>query len=981
MLALGGDEYLKSLFMIGEGRIGDVEDLAIGDSTVNFYWQNNSVAAQRGSKFTVYFNGVGGRIKAGNYKFGRAPAFDAGNSETLFGAPDVYHIYSTGNQQRPDFCYTSTPSANTSFGLSDWMPNGMLYRVNPTITATGSIERKSQSNGEKFKVTWTDDFNSLANLWKQKYQWSYRCGVTSPSKAYAVNDEFEYVIYKDSDDETTIVFDGGNAEGSIGADGPPAQLSCSDIASSIASYQAGLADSMIEGEIYKFGSALAVLTTILPVDGAFVSTAGLSKGPGQTMTYRFKVVRAGYIQNGGGEINPDWSGTQVRPPKWDYAHGAGLAELQALNPPTKWQTVSDRSQGFKYTSANVRITRSCKVFEIRLKSTVGLAVNGLFNFKGSLDYNHVNEMAGGKYIGNVYDASQNIQTQTYPGGGTVSFSQVRYSFFKIYIKVSPSNDYLEIPASFAVRSNTGQAIYNYIRFELAVGGEVQLEFEPISSWEIRSGRVQTPFIIIDYRSSGTKSIQLPVGAGLTIYWTGTTMSNNLSEFTAPSIEPKGSSKGLGYSDDNQSMTDSYPRIAEAFCYNSIETTIKNGPEHEITGINVITENSVAPDYKDVATLGFNARSARSWSQLSQVSVGVPKGKYAKKLLKGDTEESTNLFPDALRDMLLSNRFGMGDTFSEDQIEKESFIRSAQWNLDRRYFFDGVLAEKVNLRQWAADVSATMLLEFYERDGRFALEPAIRFPEQGPVPISALFTAGNIIEGSFSLEVLPEEERQPIQVSVKWREQRGKDSLSSPGVFPVEREIFVRETSASENDIIEPVNIAEYCTNRYHAIDCACYIIRMRSLITHTISFSTIPEGVVSGMKAGDFIKVAIDYDFYNDFTNGIVLKDGTVVTTRPETLPPGVHQVAYWNGSSGPVMEGALTIDSEGKAQPSGVVFAVKNQRLSVRVYRIVSIKLGEESQIEIGAVHHPTDEAGISLIGKNWTTYQTDSNWIIRES
>lgn len=981
MLALGGDEYLKSLFMIGEGRIGDIEDLAIGDSTVNFYWQNNSSATQRGSKFTAYFNGVGGRIKAGDYKFGRAPYFDPGNSETLFGAPDVYHVYSAGSQQRPDFCYTYTPSANTSFGLSDWLPNGMFHRINPTMTATGSIERKSYDNGERFKVVWTDDFSSVATLWKQKYQWSYRCGVTSPSKDYAVNDEFEYVVYADSDDDTVIFVDGSNAEGSIGADGPPAELSCNDIASTVAGYQSGIADSMIEGEIYKFGSALAVLTEISPTDKTFVSTSGLTEGRGQTMRYKFRVVRAGYIQSGGDQVNPNWSGEQVRPKKWDYAGGSGLADLEALDPPTKWKTVSDRAQGFKYTSANIRITRPCKVFEIRLRSTVGLAVNGFFNFRGSYDYSRVNDMAGGKYIGNTYDSSQKIQTQSYTAG-TVSAPEQRYSFFRMHIRVSPSSDYIEIPASFAVRSNTGQAIYNYIRFELAIGGEVQLEFEPISSWEIRSGRAQTPFIVIDYRRSGTNSIHFSVGAGLTVYWTGTTMSNKQSNFRVNSIEPKGgSSKGLGFSDDYDSMTDAYAAVAEAFCYSAIETTIRNGPEHEVVGVNVITENSVAPDYRDIATLGFNARSARSWSQLSQVSVGVPKGKYARKLLKANAEEPTNLFPDVFRDILLSERFGMGDIFTEDQIEVESFVRSAQWNLSRRYFFDGVLAEKVNLRQWAADVSATMLLEFYERDGRFALEPAVRFPEEGPVPISGLFTAGNIIEGSFSLEVLSEEERQPVQVSIKWREQRSKDSLSSPGVFPVEREIFIREASGSESDTIESINIAEYCTNRYHAIDCACYIIRVRNLITHTISFSTIPEGVVSGLKAGDFIKVALDYDFYNDFTNGIVLKDGTIITTKPETLPPGTHQVAHWNGSVGPVIDGVLTIGADGKAQPSGVIFALKSQRLSVRVYRIASIKLGEESQIEIGAIHHPTDENGLSLIGKNWTTYQTDSNWIIRES
>ena len=73
---------------------------------------------------------------------------------------------------------------------------------------------------------------------------------------------------------------------------------------------------------------------------------------------------------------------------------------------------------------------------------------------------------------------------------------------------------------------------------------------------------------------------------------------------------------------------------------------------------------------------------------------------------------------------------------------------AQWCQDRKYFYDGAVSEPVNVRQWSADLAATHLLQFGESDGKYFLRPAISFTA---VPIAALFTAGNIAEGSFKLQ--------------------------------------------------------------------------------------------------------------------------------------------------------------------------------------------------------------------------------------
>jgi hypothetical protein len=150
------------------------------------------------------------------------------------------------------------------------------------------------------------------------------------------------------------------------------------------------------------------------------------------------------------------------------------------------------------------------------------------------------------------------------------------------------------------------------------------------------------------------------------------------------------------------------------------------------------------------------------------------------------------------------------------------------------------------------------------------------------------------------------------------------------------------------------------------------------MITHTISFSTTPDGLAAGLAAGDYIKVAMDAVAYDEFAHGVVLSDGTVLSTRMDVLGSGAHEVTAWDGQSENVEDITLVIDDNGKATPRDIVFARKTVSSYVRVYKVEKLTLAEDGTIDVEAVHHPVDENGISEIGKNWTTYQTDANWVI---
>lgn len=976
LLSLGGDQFLRAIFMVGEANTASIEGLAIGDNPVGSYDLLVNEAMQDCAKLTVYYRSTGGRITPSDYVWGRNPATDPGNA-VASGGEDVYELISNNRVYAPDFCFSTRPSNSTKFGLSRWLPNGAALRLSPVIAPTGSIERQSRENGEKYKVNWIDDYTALANVWKYKYQWSRRCGITSPSGDYDVGDTFQYTVLCTTDAKTVIIFNKDNARESD-AEGPPGEGKCSDIANTIASMQNGIDESLVEGELYKFGNLLAILISRSPDGQVFVSDAENSPvGRGTTMTYTFKVVQPGYITQAQ-NLAPYWSGGDVHPPQWMYHQGADLNDLDI---PTKYPTVSDQTQGFRCDLADITLTRASKVFEIGLKSTVGIKISGFCNMKDSDSYKTVNDRAGGKFIDDIYNSDKSLSVQN-ASSGSLTMNEERYSFFKIYARPNSNSDFTLIPGSFAVRSNTAQPVYNYIRFEMSNTELWQLRFEPISSWELRSGRVDDPFMVLDYKTNNTETRFRNALDGVWVTWGGVTVTNSSNTFKLESIEPT-DSRGLGYSDMTYSvMTDPWGKCAEAFVYDQIQTTANEGPEHEIVYVNTVTINDTTPLYDNLAILGLNIRASAQWSQLAQVSVYVSQGRTVKRLRDNDTLGPSHLFPDILRDLLLSPIFGMGETFTEAQIDKDSFIAAADWCYSRRYFFDGVLAEKVNLRQWAADVAGSMLLELVQRDGRFALIPAVIFPPEidggSTVPISGIFTVGNIVENTFTMEFLTEEDRLPVQVSVKWREERIRASYTSAGSFPTEREVLVREADASDTDPIESFDLTEYVTNLEHAIDFACYVIRVRKLITHSIKFSTTPDGIDAGLRAGDYIKVALDFTYYDEFANGVILSDGTVVTTRPDLMTTGTHPAIYWDGSDSPVVEGNIVIAENGLATPTNVLFIKKNLTSQIRVYKIESIALGENGVIDIEAVHHPVDSAGVSLLGKNWTTYTTDANWVI---
>ena len=734
---------------------------------------------------------------------------------------------------------------------------------------------------------------------------------------------------------------------------------CEDIAATVSGRQKSWDDALVEGELYKIGSGLAVCTS--RTSSAFVSEADLSNGPGTPVTATFSTVRTGSVTA--------------------YNQADIVMDGKTWNdsrPNVEWRnTATTGGHILRCAIASIGTTRACKAVELGLRSRLGIRVSNLCNFKDSLSFKETDNRACLDHKDQKVDRGATLKVDIHQSN-VISTPVERYSFFAIsYRQAGSTGSFTRLRNAYGVRGSTQQNVFNYIQLNMPTTQRWEFQLEPYSGWEVRNNSVGLLYVLdshLDTRQSVSE-----VG-GITVTFNGTSVRRDEDTFAISVGRRKENKDDIGvartderYNNGDHSYVDTWGKLAESFVFEEIRSSADSGPEHEVVYVNEICPNTTTPLYDDMALIGLNILSSQEWQQFAQFSCYVTQGRLIRRLLSNLSVGPSHLFPDILLDLMTNTSYGRGDLITDSMIDLDSFREAAQWCRDRNYFFDGVIADRINLRQWAADTAATHLLTFGERDGKFFLRPA--FPT-GATPIKGLFTAGNITEGSFQLQYLDPEDRDPVQVSVRYREERASSDLANPGMFPVVREILVREGISSEGDPVESLDMSDYCTNRQHAIDAAKYIVLMRRIPTHTIRFTTTYEGIMAHMAPSDYIRVAMDATHYDQFNNGVVTEQGALISTKQ--LADGSYNVTAWNGeaSSAPY-DTTLTVSSGGtQAAPRGVVFTVKLPSTQVRTYQIERITPDESGTFTVEAVHMPTNQAGLLEIAAGFQS----SSWLIEE-
>jgi hypothetical protein len=395
--------------------------------------------------------------------------------------------------------------------------------------------------------------------------------------------------------------------------------------------------------------------------------------------------------------------------------------------------------------------------------------------------------------------------------------------------------------------------------------------------------------------------------------------------------------------ENFSYVDGWARLAEDFIYSEVSSSAKS-PEHEVSYVNIITDNNQDPNYTELAIAGFNIHASKDINSLDQLSVYVTEGVL-----------DSHLFPDVFRDLLTNPRYGTGSFFSAEQIDDDSFVSAAAFTEGRRYFFDGAITQKLNLRSWGADSAAHFLLDLSVSGGRFKLAPVVNF--DGAEQVNALFTAGNILDDSFEMNYFDRQDRLSPKISVRWREERRSLAAGDRGLFPQIREVMVSRIDAGADAPEEQIDLTDFCTNERHAIDRAKWLCQQRKYVTHSVKFKTIPTQ--APIEAGSVIKVGLETLRYDSPVNGVISDNGYVTSTAPLNRPT---LCITWDGTTMQREELDFS-NAEAVAEMKNKVFMTVETEIVSQGYKVQSVGFDEEGNLDVEATYWPLASDDTSLL------------------
>ena len=1025
MLSAGGGQLFRGIYMLGQGGIQEIDPLqfAFGDNLLSGYGIDN--AGIQTAKVTFYGRLNGGRLKQTDYISGRQASQDDGNFQRR-GAGDIYQIPNAANSFAADASGAFKPNNQTQFGVYAPIPSCMTYRVNPSFRPMWQPQTVIRNGGKNFVVVCNRDLQVQTDRWRDQCAFSTRIhfpayGNGSRNLAAgtdvvmriskATDGDHEFILQEDSKGNTSNNDDGKDAD---------AVTSCLSAGQTIAGRQAAADDSISIGERYMLGSAIAICTerTTEP----FVSNADSPKfDNGRTVNATFRIIKSGSISN----YQP-WAQNDSDAP----TRGPLL-------------TATNSQQSFRLAIANVTLGRRARVIEVGIRSTLGIRINGLFNFRDARSLRRIDRRACLKYqydknankpsgvgggFGNVEgwpvyrtakgdaasqvtidvteqftatgqaDQNGNVQVQgqivTSNTGnvvepndddqdnaeffrnavfqsGTIQAPEERYSFWRIrYRRAGGNANWTTTTNLYGARGQTQQPIYNFLRIVFPSTDDWEFGFVPVTGFEARNATGGS-MCVLDFKK-GEISVS---DSGLQIRFQGELVSRTRKTFRIPYFEdnedigeqeqPDGV-RGNVYpaviqdridGRDAWNYVDGWDKLAEIFMYQEITTSAQNGPEHEISYVNIFEDNATVPQYDGLAIVGMNLRSGAEITQLNQLSAYVLRGLA-----------DTHLFPEVLLDMLTNTAYSSRGTLPARQINTASFAAAATFTRNRRYFCDIALSEPINRREWAQEIAQRFLLDLVTRNGQLYLEPAFNFT--GPEQITGLFTAGNIIEDSLEIVQNERADLRPVRISVKWRQERQSSVASDRGLFPLLREVTVRQSTTPADAELIRIDMSDYCTSQAHAVDAAKYECLKRVYQKRGVAFRTWPHA--GRIIPGRCFQVGVEFIDYEAPANGVIGPDGTVTSWPP--MADGTYTVLLWRTGAASTIEQQLVI-AGGKASPPLAIFAVKQAVEKTLTFKALRVSLNEEAEVEVEGVEFPLNAAGGSRYADG---FDTASNWII---
>jgi len=398
-----------------------------------------------------------------------------------------------------------------------------------------------------------------------------------------------------------------------------------------------------------------------------------------------------------------------------------------------------------------------------------------------------------------------------------------------------------------------------------------------------------------------------------------------------------------------------------------ENSNRNEPEHEIVYVNEILKPIGNPaQYSNLAFAGLRINSSKEWTNFSQFSAYFKKGiKIEKLYFEGMGPHlptgASNLFPEIAYALLTNSEIGAGELVGTSSVDKEAMANAAAFCKKNKFFWDGTISSKINLRDFLFEHAGYCLLDFTIIGGKFSLNPSVpydkdKYDANGTlihsgtheiipsfVPeIKALFTDGNIKD--LKVSFLSPEERQSFKAAVLYREEKENG-------FAETKSLLIKKRGQSDSDPVETFDLSGFCTSRQQAEYFAFFALNSRVLVDHGLTFKTAPQ-YVEGLAPGDYFRLVSEVTHTSRFRNGAVTPTGEIVSK--DNLS-GSIDVFYWKPGSTEIQEGSLNTQAVASTF-FGTLFTVKNSTTENKVYKCETISYDEEGLLEVSGSYAPTD-------------------------
>jgi len=567
----------------------------------------------------------------------------------------------------------------------------------------------------------------------------------------------------------------------------------------------------------------------------------------------------------------------------------------------------------RFYSANIKNTRACSITHIGIRSQVWGRFSGLCNF---------NSLPSGRQVRNYDDADITVQS------GVMSDYFTRTSGFTLYYRESGSQDWIKTGLRFCVRgSNPTDQFHN---LSILHGTKRALEFRLVPMPAAFLNRLQDSSTLFWLDSS--KSFRTLSGGGISVYVAAQQITIGECKLLDQMINRADA--------DNTRIFEQSTGVAEVSHYGSlIQHSCDGSPEHQVVYVNEMLDPFPSPPtYSDLTMAGLSIRSNRNISSLEQVRFWISEG------ING-----SNSFPELIRYLI-----DRTDSIKPEIIDYQSFSTANNFCNSRGLLFDGVITEPANLREYVTSLAPFFLLNFVIANGKFSLMPAL--PEGLP-NITNLFTAGNIVEGSFSLTYLSLDQRRDFQAVMVYRTHTAKNEL------PTLESLRVRFNDTPTTAPIETFDMSAYCTSRNHALQVARYFLSLRRRVTHGITFKAVPDDA-GGIAPGNYIKVAVEQNVINSTGNGIVSATGQITSVTP--LANGSYPIVYYRAGDQDVSTGTLTVANgvTTDTQLFGALFSLQSSSLTTNIYLIEQVELDEEGLVSVTATEFPASQLNADMSG-----------------